>query len=64
MSEGRERYLYVVLEGNITIGGKEKSKNRKLGILRIFGELEIVFELGVRQQKAYCNTSCKLMKIC
>ena len=30
------------------------TKNKKMGILRIFGQLEIVFELSKRQEKVMC----------
>lgn len=46
--EAKEKCLYVILAGSVKISS-EDCKERTLGMLRIFGQLEIVFGLENRR---------------
>lgn len=46
--EGRERYIYVVIEGKIELTSNESGR-REIGMLRMFGQTEILFGLETRK---------------
>jgi hypothetical protein len=53
--------MYIILEGKVEVSSSSRSKT--MGILRVFGQLEMVFDLGDRKEKVVCLTDCKLMRI-
>jgi hypothetical protein len=60
--EGRERYLYIILEGTVLVSSQHCGSKR-LGILRLFGQTEVLFGLDDRRESAVSQTECRLMRI-
>ena len=53
--------MYIVLEGKVEVSSSSRTKT--MGILRVFGQLEMVFDLSDRKEKVVCLTDCKFMRI-